>query len=42
MALEGNNDGSIIKWSLEVAFESSCSLVLECFLGDISVGGLFR
>ena len=41
MAAEANSDGSNIKWSFEVVLDSGCSLVFECFLGGIDVGGLF-
>ena len=38
MKTEANNDGSNIKWSLEMVFEGACSLVFGCFLGCIGVG----
>ena len=33
MKTEDNNDGSNIKWSLEMVFEGACSLVFGCFFG---------
>ena len=41
MVAEANNDGSNIKWSFVVVFEGGCCFIFGCFLGDISVGGLF-
>ena len=38
MKTEANDDGSNIKWSLEMVFEGACSLVFGCFLGCIGVG----
>ena len=37
--MEANNDGSNIKWPVEVVNETGCSLVFRCFLGELMPGG---
>ena len=39
MLMEANNDGSNIKWSVEVVNETGCSLAFRCFLGELMPGG---